>query len=230
MAFPALQGTQHATTDAGSVSSAGLAFASTITSGNTCIVWVRQGATGGTCSVTDDKSNTYTQDATQAQTTDGHTLWLFRCSNITNGAKTVTVTFGAAATMRFAIYEYQSNWVISGTPPTAQGNSTTPSSGNQVTGVTTGIIGGISGDGIGSTFNAGAGWTTEDTFATARLNTEDRGAATQAAGTYAATGTYVGTAPQWTAIMAAYTDGGGGGPSAALVDMIGRGMIPVARL
>ncbi len=199
---------QGASKDAGSVSTSNLAFTSVITTGNSVVVSVRRGATSGTV----DKSNTYTQDATHTQTNDGHTLFVYSCSNIVNAPQTVTITFSVAATMRWCQEEYVGNFALHGTPPHAQGLSSTPSSGDQVTAATCAIIGAASNANTGSAgpFTAGTGYTKRhEANANAVTVSEDKNGA-QSAGTHRADGTYNGgTNTDWAAIMCAYSDGGG---------------------
>jgi hypothetical protein len=202
--------------DAGTVSTSNLAFTSVITSGNSVVVVTRRGATSGTITVTDDKSNTYTQDASIIQTTDGHTLFVHRCSNITNGPQTITITFGAGASMRWCQEEYVGNFALHGTPPAAVntvGNSN-PTSGDQVTTVSAAIIGALSDSNTAGNapFTAGTGYTKRhEANANAAAVTEDKNGA-QGAGTHRADGTFSANT-LWAAIMCAYSDAGGGGPT-----------------
>lgn len=199
--------------DAGSVSTSNLAFTNPIASGNSVVVSLRRGATSGTVTVADDKSNSYTPDASIVQTTDGHTLFVYRCSNITNGPQTITITFGASATMRWCQEEYIGIFALHGTPPTAQGTFGTQSSGDQVTTLSCAILGALSNDNNGSDgpFTAGTGYTKRhEANANAVVVTEDKNGV-QGAGTHRADGHFNVDPAAWAAIMCAYSDGGGGG-------------------
>jgi hypothetical protein len=68
------------------------AFPVAITNGNSVVVAVCATA-AAVVTVTDDKANVYTQVATETGGAAGAgSAWVFLCSNITNGAKTLSVT------------------------------------------------------------------------------------------------------------------------------------------
>lgn len=202
-------------TDAGSTTSSSTTFPGSTTSGNSVLVWVRHGGTTGTCTVTDNKSNTYTEvtGSPVTQTTDGHRLRCYFAHNITGGAShQVTVTFSGAATMRYCIEEYTGDFAVHGTPPTAQGNDASPSSGTQVTTATCAITGGISNDNPGSNgvLTAGSGFTKRhDATAQDAVASLDKGTA-QVAGSHQANGTYPLTR-NWAAMLVAFSDAAAGG-------------------
>lgn len=202
------------TADSASSTTHNLTFPGSTTTGNTVIVIARVGA-NTTVAGSDSKGNSYALDQSVFQATDGHKLCVLRASNITGGSShQVTLTLGTSAACRWIIDEYGGNFALHGTPPTATGNGTGPSSGNQTTSATCALIGaiGVAGDFNDGTYTAGSGWTKRRTvIAGGRLKVvnEDR-AGTVASGTYTANGT-INTAENWSAILAAYSDGGGGG-------------------
>jgi hypothetical protein len=207
-----IQGTSK---DGGSTTSSSLAFNNPVASGNTVVVVIRRGGLTGTISVTDDKSNSYTQDATKVQTSDGHQLFIFHCSNITNAPQTVTVSFQNAFTMRWCQEEYVGNFALHGTPPVAEGSGVSPSSGDQVTTATCAIIGAQSNSNSGgNVFTPGTGYILRDAVppnpgSNHIVDAEDKNGA-QVAGTHRADGT-LSASESWAMIMVAYSDASGAG-------------------
>jgi hypothetical protein len=93
----------------GSVSTTSVAvtYTSNNTLGNTLILFLRMSTTSQTVTMSDTLSNTFVQAATQQQTTDGHTTYLFYVKNCKAGANTVTATFSGTNTYHWlAAYEY----------------------------------------------------------------------------------------------------------------------------
>src|SRR6266436_9324255 len=126
---------QHASKDAGTTSSASLAFGSNNTAGNWVGVCIRAGVSGQTFTVTDSKGNTYNQAIQFNETSNGNTLGIFYAENIAGGANTVTVSDTTSSALRFAIFEYSGiakAGSLDGTA-TAQGTSTSPNSGSVTT-------------------------------------------------------------------------------------------------
>jgi hypothetical protein len=158
--------------------------------------------------VTDSAGNTYTDAVSQTQTADGSQVHLFYAKNIAGGANTVTAHFsGSNGHPWLAVYEYSG---LSKTAPldqkaSAQGNSTTPSTGatpttlaaNELAFVGSGLPAGVSG-----TARAGSGYTQAlQSTGASRADTETR--AVSAAGAY--TGTFtLSTAANWSAVIATF--------------------------
>jgi hypothetical protein len=203
---------QGTSVDAGSVSTSSLTFGSSTVTGNSIVVAIRRGGAHGTITVTDNKSNTYVEDATGTFPTGSDpTLAVFRTSNITGGAShQVTVTYDSAGTMRWAVEEYAGNFALHGTPPVATGTSSAPSSGNQTTTATCAIVGAVALN-QNATYTAGTGFTLRHVAPAGpntKIGTEDKNGA-QAAGTHAATMSTSGGAVDWIAALCAYSDAAG---------------------
>lgn len=83
-------------------------FGSPTVSGNQITVGDRIGATGRTVTVTDSKTNSYAAAKNQAQTLDGHELFVHYSPNIVGGAShQVTVSIsGAATAIRVVLFEH----------------------------------------------------------------------------------------------------------------------------
>jgi methionine-rich copper-binding protein CopC len=195
-----------------SVATLAAAFPGSNTAGNLLLAFVRMSTSTQTVTVTDSAGNTYTDAVSQKQTADGSQVHLFYAKNITGGANTVTAHFSASNGHPWlAIYEYSG---LSKTAPldqkaSAQGNSTTPSTG--ATPLTTSanellfVGAGLS---CTSTVTAtgGSGYTLgqQDT-STSRASTETC--------LVSATGSYTGTftlsaAANWSAVIATFSAAG----------------------
>ena len=200
---------QSTSVDAGSVSSANLAFTNNIAAQSLLIVASRTGATGGTNTVTDNvNAGNYAQDVLQDQTTDSHQAWIHSMANAGAGATTVTVTLDIARTLRFAIHEYSGLATSAALDQTngGQGNTNAPTSGNLVTTTADELIFGWNTNGDNPTPTAGASFFIRENIASGKAVSEDR--------IVAATGTYVADislslVDQWAMVGATYKIAGG---------------------
>jgi hypothetical protein len=114
------------------VASLSAAFPVGNTPGNLIIAFVRMSTSTQTVALTDTAGNIYTQAAAQVQTADGSQVQLFYAKNILGAANTVKATFSASNNHPWlAIYEYKGLNTVSPLDQvaSAQGSSTTPSSG-----------------------------------------------------------------------------------------------------
>ncbi|MCU1240214.1 MAG: domain, repeat protein, partial [Candidatus Acidoferrum typicum] len=159
---------QHTSKDAGTASSASLAFPANNTAGNWIGVVIRAGHSGQVFTVSDTLGNTYKQAVQFNQTLDapnGETLAIYYAENIGGGTNTVTVSQSLANnTLRFAILEY-SGLATSGSldvTSAAQGSGTTLNSGTATTTVGGDLILGEATTASGVTFTAGSGYTIEE--------------------------------------------------------------------
>lgn len=160
-----------------------IAFGSNNTAGNTIIVCGRAGG-AGTFSVTDTRSNTYTERIHRDQLDDGSVLFCFTATNVAAGANTVSISYGGASvTSRSAIMEYsglntsslfdkqtsnQSGSGTSTTPTISSAQTPTQAESLCLAIVTLGGIG-------GGTITAGASYTLLDVnSAASRLGVEER--------------------------------------------------------
>src|SRR5438477_9603273 len=211
---------QHTSRDAGTTTSATLAFPASTTTGNFIAVVIRAGRSGQVFTVTDSRGNVY-QLAVRFDVTgdlpNGSTLGILYVPAISGGATTVTVSMPTAGTLRFAILEYAglaTTSVLDGATAT-QGTSAAPSSGTVTTAANGDLLLGAIMTGNPATFGAGSGYIIEERVPAApntKLITEDRiqGAAGAAAASASLGGTDV-----WGAAVAAFRAAGGVGGGTA---------------
>ena len=197
---------QHTSEDAGTATSATLAFPSGNTAGNWIGVCIRAGAVNETFTVTDSNGNTYHKAIQFNETGNGNTLGIFYAENIKGGANTIQVSGTVAATLRLAILEY-SGVVTSGSLDviaTAQGNSASPYSGNAVTTSVGDLLLGAIMTSDPATFTAGSGYNIEERVPTepnTKLIAEDQIQANSGAASASAS---LGAADFWAAGLAAF--------------------------
>ena len=200
---------QHTSRDAGTTTSATLAFTTSNTTGNWIGVAIRAGRTGQTFTVSDSRGNTYrsaVQFNVTVDTPDGDTLAVFYAENVNGGANTITVSQSTSTTLRFAIMEYRgiatSNSLDGAIA--AQGTSTAPDSGNLTTSTAGDLLLGAIVTAGPSTPTAGSGYTLEERVPASpgtKLFVEDRIQA--AAGTAAANGS-LGASDKWASALTAF--------------------------
>jgi subtilisin family serine protease len=123
---------QSSAVQGSAVGSVSAAFTSVNTAGNLIVAFVRISTATQTVTVTDTAGNSYVKAVSQAQTTDGHQVYIFYAKNIGGKTNTVTATFSSTNNHPWlAIYEYSG---LSTTSPldrtaAAQGSSTSPTCG-----------------------------------------------------------------------------------------------------
>jgi hypothetical protein len=164
---PAIALVQHANKDAGTKSSASLAFPSNNTAGDWIGVSVRAGHSGQIFTVTDSRGNSYhgaVQFNVTADTPNGNTTGVFYAENIAAGANTISVSDTKSDTMRFAIVEYSGVAAANSLDVVvmAQGNGVTPNSGNAATSSAGELLKGEFSTSNGASFTAGSGFSTLD--------------------------------------------------------------------
>ena len=124
---------QRTSRDAGTTTSATLAFSSNNTVGNRIGVCVLVGVEHEMFTITDSNGNTYHKAILFNETGSGtQTIGIFYAENIKGGANMIRVADSISSTLRFAILEY-SGVAASGSldvTATGQGNSASPKSGN----------------------------------------------------------------------------------------------------
>lgn len=209
---------QSKSADLGSVTSGNITFNSSTVNANMLSVAARIGVIGRTLTVTDSKSNSFTQRANQPQTTDGHELITKDAVNIAGGASH-QVTFaisGAAATMRVGIAEgAPANTNPWDAKNQAQADGTSAVSAGSVTNAqaTAWLIVWFSCAGSGATaFTAGTGYTKREELVagTLKLGMEEKDVASIAS--YAGDATS-NSPDNFSAVVKAYKVGAGaGGP------------------
>lgn len=197
---------QHTSVDAGTTSSASLAFKSNNTAGNWIGVCVRAGAANETITVTDSNGNTYDKAIQTNQTTDGDTLAIYYAQDIKGGANTVTVSLSASNTLRFAILEY-SGVATSGSldvTAAAQGDSSSPNSGNATTTASGDLLLGALMTADPEAYTAGSGYKIEESQPAepnSKLIAED---GIQASAGSVSANASLGAADLWAAALAAF--------------------------
>src|SRR6266404_5617389 len=216
---------QRANKDAGTATSATLAFNSNNTAGNWIGVCVRAGHSGQIFTVIDSQGNTYRRAAQYNVTVDtpnGHTLGIFYAENIAGGANAITVSDTISGTMRIAIVEYSGVAATNSLDvfAVAQGNGVSPNSGNATTTSSGELLLGAISSAYSASFTAGNGFAIEGSVPTApntKLIAEDR--IQTAAGTVSASAT-LGAPDSWGMALAAFKPGNaGGGPPPSITSL-----------
>ena len=209
---------QRANKDAGTATSATLAFNSNNTAGNWIGVCVRAGHSGQIFTVTDSQGNTYRRAAQYNVTVDtpnGHTLGIFYAENIAGGANAITVSDTISGTMRIAIVEYSGVAATNSLDvfAVAQGNGVSPNSGNATTTSSGELLLGAISSAYSASFTAGNGFAIEGSVPAApntKLIAEDR--IQMAAGTVSA-GAVLAAPDNWGVTLAAFKPGNAWGSS-----------------
>jgi len=218
---------QHKGLDAGTATTATLAFASATTAGNFIAVVIRGGNSNAQVfTVRDSISNTYKQAKQLASSGSAVTSAIYYAENVKGGANTVTVTMTVSGPLRFAILEYSgvatSNSLDAAIAATT--TSTSPNSGNLTTTANGDLLLGDVATADSDTYTAGTGFTIRDVVPAApstKLVTEDQ--VQSAAGTTSASAT-LSVSSNWAAILAAFkpaTGGGGAGTPASIAATAG---------
>ena len=202
---------QHTSRDAGTTTSATLAFSSNNTVGNWIGVCVRAGVEYETFTITDSNGNTYHKAIQFNETGSGtHTIGIFYAENIKGGANTIRVADSISSTLRFAILEY-SGVAASGSldvTATGQGSSASPKSGNAGTTANGDLLLGVIMTSDPESYTAASGYKIEEHVPgepNTMLIAEDQVQAT--AGT-ASVSAYLGAADSWAAGLAAFKAAG----------------------
>jgi hypothetical protein len=218
---------QHKGIDAGTTTTATLAFASANTAGNFIAVVIRGGNSNAQVfTVRDSNSNTYKQAKQLASSGSAVTSAIYYAENVRGGANTVTVTMTVSGPLRFAILEYSgvatSNSLDAAIAATT--TSTSPNSGNLTTTANGDLLLGDVATADSDTYTGGTGFTIRDLVPAApstKLVTEDQ--VQSAAGTTSAFAT-LSVSSNWAAILAAFkpaTGGGGAGTPASIAATAG---------
>ena len=197
--------TQHGNVDAGTTTTASLAFNASNTAGNLIAVTIRAGAPNQVFTVTDSSGNSY-QKAIEINNGSNDTLAIYYAPNIAGGPNTVTVSDAIQATLRFTVLEYAG--IASSSPldvtAAAQGYGTNPSSGSVATTGNGDLLLGAVATGRSPGFNAGSGYTIEESVPAApgtRLIAEDAVQTSAGSASLAAT---LGASDSWAAALAAF--------------------------
>jgi hypothetical protein len=157
---------QHRSVDAGSTTSAFLAFSSNNAAGNWIAVAIRSGnTTSEVFTITDTNGNTYKQAYQFATTPSPSVFALYYAENIKGGGNTVSVSDTVSGPLRFAILEYSgvaTSNSLDATPAIAGGTGTTANSGTLTTGANGDLLLGMVVTPNGDSITAGSGYTVEE--------------------------------------------------------------------
>ena len=203
---------QHKSKDAGTNTTASVAFSSPNTAGNFIAVAIRGGLSSSQVfTVKDSNGNTYKKAVQVGFTSSAITSTIYYAENIKGGANTVTVSMIVSAPLRFAILEYSGVATSNSLDATAAatGTGTAVSSGSATTTINGDLLFGSASTVDGANYTAGTGYTIRDSVpsgAGAKFITED-GIQT-IAGTASATATLA-SSGNWGALFAAFKPAGG---------------------
>jgi hypothetical protein len=127
---------QSNTARGSAVGSLSVSFTAANHAGDLIVAVVRMSTTWQTVTIRDTVGNGYAQAASQAQTADGHQLYLFYAKNIAGSVNTITASFSSTNNHPWiAIFEYSSLSTLDQVAH-AQGSGTSADSG--VTALTAG--------------------------------------------------------------------------------------------
>jgi len=198
---------QHRNMDASTQTTNSLAFANSTTAGNFIAVVIRgSGSSSQVFTVTDSSGNTYHQAFSVGLTSSLETFAIFYAENVKGGADKISVTQSVLGTLRFAILEYSgvaTSNSLDGTA-TAQGNNTSPNSGNLTTTANGDLLLAIIITKNSGTYTASGGYNIEETIQPApntKIVAEDQ--LQSAAGSVSA-GVSLGVSDIWGAGLAAF--------------------------
>jgi hypothetical protein len=206
---------QRAGLDAGTTTSASLAFTSSNSAGNWIAVCIRGGnSSAQVFTVGDSNGNTYRQAFQIGLNQVADTLAIYYAENIKGGANTVTVSDTTSGALRFAILEYTgvaASNSLDAVPVTAQGNSTSPATGIMTTGASGDLLLSAVMTVNPASFTVGSGYTIEN-FVPAEPNTklivEDQ---LQRTAGNASAGASLAAADHWGMGLAAFRSASGAG-------------------
>src|SRR6266404_4520728 len=209
---------QRTSRDAGTTTSAQLAFTSNNTVGNWIAVCVRAGNSNTQVfTASDSNGNTYHSALQLGITASAFTFAIFYAENIKGGANTITVSDTVAGPFRFAILEYSGVATSNSLDATAvtQGNSTSPNSGSLSPTANGDLLLGAIVTQNPAAFTAGTGYTIEERVPAepnTKLIAEDQ---IQTTAGLASAGASLAAADNWGAGLAAFKAavGAAGSPS-----------------
>ena len=206
---------QHASTDAGTTTSATLAFHSNNTVGNLIAVVIRAGSSSSqVLNVEDSNGNTYRQAFQLGITANPVTFAIYYAENIKGGANTIEVSDTVSGPLRFAILEYSGVATANSldVTATAQGTSTSPNSGNATTTASGDLLVGEVVTNNTATFTAGTSYTIKELVPaepSTKLIAEDQIQTTAGAASASAS---LAASDNWGAGLAAFKAVGRAGP------------------
>ena len=210
---------QHRSLDAGTTTSAPLAFASANTAGNWIAVSIRGGLSSSQVfTVRDSNGNSYQQASQIGFTSSAVTLAIYYAENIKGGVNTVTVSETVSGPLRFSILEYSGLSMSNSRDVTAAatGLGSSPNSGNMTTTANGDLLLSAIATADPIIYTGGVGYQIQE-FVPAEPNTkliaEDQ---IQTAAGVASASASLGTSSSWGAVLAAFKAAGGGsgtGPS-----------------
>jgi hypothetical protein len=197
---------QAASVDAGSTSSAALAFTTSNTVGNWIGVAVRASAAGQAFTVTDSNGNTYRKAIQLSETVEGTTLAIYYAENIRGGTNTVNVSESIWGLLRFAIFEYSGIATANSLDASGgvQGASASLNSGGVTTASSGDLLLGAMSAANFETFTAGGGYTSISSVPappSTKLMVESE---IQPVAGATSAGATIGSTDYWAALLAAF--------------------------
>jgi hypothetical protein len=197
---------QTASLDAGTASTASLAFNSSNTVGNWIAVAVRAATAGQVFTVTDSNGNTYRKAIELSETVESTSLAIYYAENIRGGTNTVDVSDNILGPLRFAIFEYSGIATVNSLDATGggQGASASLNSGNVTTASSGDLLLGAMSVADFETFAAGSGDTVVGSVPappSTKLMVESE---IQPVAGAASAGSTIGATDHWVALLAAF--------------------------
>src|SRR5882762_1186692 len=208
---------QHKALDAGTNTTASLAFNSSNTAGNLIAVCIRAGLSSSQVfTVKDSNSNTYKQASQLGFTASAVTLAIYYAENVKAGANTITVSDTVSGPLRLTILEYSGVATINSLDANVSttGTGTAANSGNLATSASGDLLLGTVATADSTTFTAGSGYTVRDFVPVqpnTKLVTEDQ---IQTAAGAAFASASLTTSGNWGVALAAFKAANGGGATA----------------
>ncbi len=174
-----------------------------VTSGSTLTITLGSASTSGNLllcafnaykatvsSVVDSAGNNWTQDWYQVHTSPNVYGYHLPTASNTGGITSVTITVSAAGAIAGSVDEWSGvTSTEDGTPPSANGYSTAPSSGSLTTANASDLLWGAIGADVGTVSAVGTGWTSEGNVTTFNVNVTVCYQVVSATGTYSLSGT-----------------------------------------
>jgi hypothetical protein len=197
---------QTTSLDAGTASTAALAFTSSNSVGNWIAVEVRAAGAGQVFTVTDSNGNTYRKAIELSETVEGTSLALYYAENIRGGTNTVNVSDNILGPLRFAIFEYSGIATVNSLDASGgvQGASASLNSGNVTTASSGDLLLGAMSVASFEAFAAGSGYTVIGSVPappSTKLMVESE---IQPLAGAASAGSTIGATDYWVALLAAF--------------------------
>ena len=204
--IPAIWLAQQASVDAGSVTSASLAFPTANVAGNFIAVAIQSAPANEALTITDSLGNSYQKATRSNDRVDGTVVDIYYTENIAAGPNAVIVSKPQSGALRFAIFEYSGVALTGSLDETAgaEGTSATPDSGTVTPASDGELVIGVVATANEDTFAAGAGYVIRQTLPAApysKLIVEDQ---TQTTAGPLSAGATLSSSETWAAVVATF--------------------------